>query len=107
PKGCAIPGALADPCRQGTDPQASAARGVARRGGRSAVPAGLCQPASPHDRGRPGLGAPCPDRARRRLPAGLAAMILFSEPSLLNDVGRGLIVLGLVGAVSLFFFPVG
>jgi hypothetical protein len=34
-------------------------------------------------------------------------MILFSEPSLLNDVGRGLIVLGLVGAVSLFFFPVG
>jgi hypothetical protein len=34
-------------------------------------------------------------------------MILFSEPSLLNDLGRGLIVLGLVGAVSLFFFPEG
>ena len=32
-------------------------------------------------------------------------MILFSEPSLLNDLGQGLIVLGLVGAVSLFFFP--
>jgi hypothetical protein len=34
-------------------------------------------------------------------------MILFSEPSLLNDLGQGLIVLGLVGAVSLFFFPEG
>jgi hypothetical protein len=34
-------------------------------------------------------------------------MIVFSEPSLLNDLGRGLIVLGLVGAVSLFFFPEG
>jgi hypothetical protein len=32
-------------------------------------------------------------------------MIVFSEPSLLNDLGQGLIVLGLVGAVSLFFFP--
>ena len=34
-------------------------------------------------------------------------MIVFSEPSLLNDLGQGLIVLGLVGAVSLFFFPEG
>ena len=34
-------------------------------------------------------------------------MILFSEPSLLNDLGQGLIVLGVVGAVSLFFFPEG
>jgi hypothetical protein len=34
-------------------------------------------------------------------------MIVFSEPSLLNDLGLGLIVLGLVGAVSLFFFPEG
>jgi hypothetical protein len=34
-----------------------------------------------------------------------ALMIVFSEPSLLNDLGQGLIVLGLVGAVSLFFFP--
>jgi hypothetical protein len=36
-----------------------------------------------------------------------ASMIVFSEPSLLNDLGQGLIVLGLVGAVSLFFFPEG
>jgi hypothetical protein len=36
-----------------------------------------------------------------------ALMIVFSEPSLLNDLGQGLIVLGLVGAVSLFFFPEG
>jgi hypothetical protein len=34
-------------------------------------------------------------------------MIFFSEPSLLNDLGGGLIILGLVGAVSLFFFPDG
>jgi hypothetical protein len=34
-------------------------------------------------------------------------MIVFSEPSFLNDLGQGLIVLGLVGAVSLFFFPEG
>ena len=34
-------------------------------------------------------------------------MIVFSEPSLLNDLGQGLIVLGVVGAVSLFFFPEG
>ena len=32
-------------------------------------------------------------------------MVVFSEPSLLNDLGQGLIVLGLVGTVSLFFFP--
>jgi hypothetical protein len=31
--------------------------------------------------------------------------MLFSDPSLLGDLGLGLIVLGLVGAVSLFFFP--
>ena len=31
--------------------------------------------------------------------------IFFSDPSLLNDLGQELIVLGLVGAVSLFFFP--
>ena len=34
-------------------------------------------------------------------------MNVFSEPSLLNDLGQGLIVLGLVGTVSLFFFPLG
>ena len=34
-------------------------------------------------------------------------MILFSEPSLLNDLGGALILLGLVGVVSLFFFPRG
>ena len=34
-------------------------------------------------------------------------MIVFSEPSLLNDLGQGLIVLGLVGTVSLFFFAEG
>jgi hypothetical protein len=34
-------------------------------------------------------------------------MIVFSEPSLLNDLGQGLIVLGLVGTVSLFFFTEG
>ena len=32
-------------------------------------------------------------------------MMLFSEPSLLDDLGKGLIVLGLTGQVSLFFFP--
>jgi hypothetical protein len=34
-------------------------------------------------------------------------MILFSEPSLLSDLGGALIILGLVGVVSLFFFPKG
>src|SRR5664279_3676820 len=34
-----------------------------------------------------------------------ALMVVFSEPSLLNDLGQGLIVIGLVGTVSLFFFP--
>jgi len=34
-------------------------------------------------------------------------MNLFSDHSLLNDLGQGLIVLGLVGQVSLFFFPKG
>ena len=32
-------------------------------------------------------------------------MILFSDSSLLDNLGVGLIVVGLVGAVSLFFFP--
>ena len=32
-------------------------------------------------------------------------MIFFSEPGVLNDIGKGLVLLGLVGQVSLFFFP--
>ena len=51
--------------------QPPAARGVARRIGRPAVPAGLCPPAPPEDRGRSVDAPPCADRARRRLPAGL------------------------------------
>ena len=32
-------------------------------------------------------------------------MMLFSDPSFLSSVGQVLVVLGLVGQVSLFFFP--
>jgi hypothetical protein len=35
------------------------------------------------------------------------AMSLFSDPSLLNGLGEGLVILGLAGQVSLFFFPEG
>jgi hypothetical protein len=34
-------------------------------------------------------------------------MSLFSDPSLLNGLGEGLVILGLAGQVSLFFFPEG
>ena len=34
-------------------------------------------------------------------------MMLFSDPSFLSSVGQVLVVLGLVGQVSLFFFPEG
>jgi hypothetical protein len=35
------------------------------------------------------------------------AMSLFSDPSLLNGLGEALVILGLAGQVSLFFFPEG
>src|SRR4029077_12228956 len=44
-------------------------------------------------------------RALRRQERGVAPMRLFSDPSFLSSVGQLLVVLGLVGQVSLFFFP--
>jgi hypothetical protein len=34
-------------------------------------------------------------------------MMLFSDPSVLDGLGKLLLILGLVGQVSLFFFPAG